>query len=176
MANERTPDGQTVTSPSNPQSDPMGEAKTEARNVAGELKSEVADQMDRARSEISDEARGFASDQKDFAAGQLGSIADAVSRVAEELDQQNQMSLARYAREIGQGMRGLSDTARDSSVDELVDKAQSFGRRNPTAFLGAAALMGFAASRFLTASAHRHQTTTAMVKSSEGTRSPTAPH
>lgn len=179
MANERTPDGQTVTSPSNPQSDPMGEAKTEARNVAGELKSEVADQMDRARSEISDEARGFASDQKDFAAGQLGSIADAVSRVAEELDQQNQMSLARYARELGNGMRGLSDTARNSSIDELVNKAQSFGRRNPAAFLGAATVLGFAASRFLTASAHRHETTkttTTTTTSSDSANSPLAPH
>lgn len=185
MVNERPPSGQPATSPSNPQSDPMDEAKAEAATAAEELKSEAAHQMDKAKAEISagmhraqDEARSFASDQKDFAAGQLGSIADAVSRVAEELDQQNQMSLARYAREIGNGMRGLSDTARDSSVDELVNKAQSFGRRNPAAFLGAAALLGFAASRFLTASAHRQETTTktAMTTSSDGTRPPMATH
>jgi hypothetical protein len=33
--------------------------------------------------------------------------------------------------------------------------AQDFGRRQPAAFLGAAALLGFAASRFLLASAKR---------------------
>ena len=178
MVNERPTAGQSATSPSNPQPDPMEEAKSEARTAAEEVKAEAVHQIDKARSEITKEARGFASEQKDFAAGQLGSIADAVSRVAQELDQQNQTSLARYARDIGNGMRGLSDTARDSSVDELVNKAQHFGRRNPAAFLGAAALLGFAASRFLTASAHRQEpaTTTALTTSSGGTNSPTATH
>lgn len=177
MANERSPTGQPTTA-SNPQPDHMGEAKAEAINATEEFKSEVVHEMDKARSAISDEARGFASDQKDYAAGQLGSIADAVARVSEELEQQNQVSLARYAREIGNGMRGLSETARDSSVDELVHKAQSFGRRNPAAFLGAAALLGFAASRFLTASAHRQETTltTATTTSSDRASSPPAPH
>ncbi|GLQ55806.1 nutrient deprivation-induced protein [Devosia nitrariae] len=188
MANERPLTGQNATSTSNPRPDPLSEAKTEARTAAEEIKSEASREMDKARSEVAagmhraeDEARSFARDQKDYAAGQLGSIADAVTRVAEELEQQNQTSVARYAREIGQGMRGLSQTAHDSSIDELVHKAQSFGRRNPAAFLGGAALLGFAASRFLTASAHRQETkttatTTATTTSSEDVGSPLAPH
>lgn len=183
MANERPPTGQTATPPADPQSDPIDEAKAEARTAAEEIKSEASRELDKAKSEISagmhraqDEARGFASDQKDYAAEQLGSIAEAVTRVSEELEQQNQVSLARYARQISNGMRGLSDTARDSSVDELVQKAQSFGRRNPAAFLGTAALLGFAASRFLTASAHRHETGTTTPTSNDGAGPPLATH
>lgn len=182
MANERPYPGQTATTPSSSQPDPMSEAKTEAHTAVEEIKSEASQQMDKAKDEISagmhraeDEVRGFASDQKDYAAGQLGSVAEAVSRVAEELEQQNQAGLARYAREIGNGMRGLSDTARNSSVDELVNKAQSFGRQNPAAFLGAAALLGFAASRFLSASSHRQETSTATTRSGDGAHSPMAP-
>ena len=53
----------------------------------------------------------------------------------------------------------LSTSIRDNSIDELMSQAQDFGRRQPAVFLGAAALLGFAASRFLLASANRSNQT-----------------
>jgi len=173
MANERSHAGQTGFGPSNPHSGTIEEAKADARAAGEEIKSEVSAGVHRAGAQ----ARSFASDQKDYAASQLGGIADAVSRVAAELEKQDQASLARYARQIGNGMRDLSETARESSIDDLVHDAQSFGRRNPAAFLGAAALLGFAASRFLTASTHRHGSSTgAPATKSSGDGSPPATH
>ena len=47
---------------------------------------------------------------------------------------------------------------RNRDVDDLIAMAEDFGRRQPVAFMGAAALAGFLASRFLLASAKRRNT------------------
>jgi hypothetical protein len=51
----------------------------------------------------------------------------------------------------------MGKTIEDRDVDDLLGMTQDFGRRQPVAFLGAAALAGFVASRFALASAHRRE-------------------
>jgi hypothetical protein len=99
-------------------------------------------------------ASGFANEQKDYAATQLSGIAGAVRKVADELPQE-QAAVGHYARDIADGLDQLSGAARDHTVGDIVHSAESFGRRQPAAFLGAAVLLGFAASRFVVASSHR---------------------
>jgi ElaB/YqjD/DUF883 family membrane-anchored ribosome-binding protein len=102
-----------------------------------------------------DKARGFAGDQKSLAADQINGVATAISKVADELSGSDQPTIARYARELASGISGFGKTVADHDVDDLMSMAQDFGRRQPLAFLGAAALAGFVASRFALASAHR---------------------
>lgn len=137
------------------------QVENEARDVAGAVKHEAAHQFEKVKSvareeadELRGHARSFADDQKHYAADRLDGMADAVNRVADELEGEQEM-IARYARQLAGGVNSMAEQARSSSVDELVHKASDFGRQNPAAFLGAAALLGFAASRFLTASSHR---------------------
>jgi hypothetical protein len=99
-------------------------------------------------------AAGFANEQKDYAADQLDGVAGAVRRVADDLPQ-DQAAIGRYARDLADGLEHLSGAARNQSVGDMVHSAESFGRRQPAAFLGAAVLLGFAASRFMGASASR---------------------
>jgi hypothetical protein len=56
---------------------------------------------------------------------------------------------------IADNAERLSGAIRDKSVDQLIGMAQDFGRKQPAAFIGAAALLGFVASRFVMASASR---------------------
>jgi hypothetical protein len=133
----------------------------EAQNVAGEIRSEATAQVEQLAgqakeqlSQATDKVRGLAADQKDLLAAQVGGVADAMERVANDLESNNGAS-ARYARMIADNAEKLSSSIRDNSVDQLLGMAQDFGRRQPAAFIGAAALLGFAASRFLTASAQR---------------------
>ena len=56
---------------------------------------------------------------------------------------------------VADGAAKLTTTVRDNDVDQILSMAQDFGRKQPAAFMGAAALLGFAASRFLLASASR---------------------
>lgn len=124
------------------------EAVEQAGQLAEQAKAQVAD--------AAEKVKGLAGEQKEFIAGQLGGVADAVERVATDLEGQNATG-AQYARMIADNAEKLSGLVRDNDVDSLLAMAQDFGRRQPVAFLGAAALLGFAASRFVTASAQRQQ-------------------
>jgi hypothetical protein len=137
----------------------MDEAKSTAGKVADEARDQVAGLTDRAKQEVgaaTDKVRSIAADQKDLLAAQVGGVADAMERAAGDLEQSNGAS-AHYARLIADNAEKLSDTIRNKNVDELLGIAQDFGRRQPALFVGAAALLGFAASRFVLASAKRRE-------------------
>jgi hypothetical protein len=122
-----------------------------ARDEARELSHKAGEKV----SEATDKAKSFASDQKDLAAGQINGVAAAITKVADELEGSDQQTVARYARDLASGLSNLGKTVEDRDVDDLMGLAQDFGRKQPVAFLGAAALAGFVASRFAVASAHR---------------------
>lgn len=99
-------------------------------------------------------AKSFAAEQKDFAANQISGIASAISKVAQELESE-QGTTARYARDLASSLDRFGQQVRGKNLDELMGEAERFGRTQPLAFLGAAALAGFMASRFAGASAQR---------------------
>jgi uncharacterized protein YjbJ (UPF0337 family) len=124
-------------------------AASDVRDLTGQAKEQIGAATDKAKS--------FANDQKDMAAGQLDGIANAISRVADELsaDQNGNATVGRYAQDLASGIQRFAGTVRNKDTDDLVNMAQNFGRSQPLAFLGAAALAGFVASRFAMASAQR---------------------
>ena len=67
----------------------------------------------------------------------------------------DQQTIARYARDLAQGLSRVGTELKRRDTDDLLGAAESFGRNQPVAFLGAAALTGFVASRFALASAQR---------------------
>lgn len=77
-----------------------------------------------------------------------------MSRVAAELGDK-QSPTSGYARTLADGLQDFSRTVSERDVDSLMGLAEDFGRRQPAAFMGAAALAGFVASRFLMASGQR---------------------
>lgn len=122
-------------------------AKDDARELGQHASEKVA--------EATDKAKSFASDQKSLAAGQISGVADAITKVADELEGSEQQTVARYARDLASGLSSFGKTIEDRDVDDLMGMAQDFGRKQPVAFLGAAALAGFVASRFAMASSQR---------------------
>lgn len=136
-----------------------GAIANEAQHVAGQVAAEAREQVshviDEAQAKVAETARkvkGMAAEQKDLLASQIGGVAEAIERVAGDLDANNNSS-AHYARMVADNAERLSDILRDNDVDQIVGMAQDFGRRQPVAFLAGAALLGFAASRFLSATA-----------------------
>lgn len=135
-------------------------AKTDVASLGEEVSQQAAALGEEAKAqvgEIAQKAKGMASDQKDLLASQLVGVSEALDKVAGELEGEDQPS-AQYVRMVADGANRLTSTIRDNSVDDIVTMAQDFGRKQPAAFLGAAALLGFAASRFVMASANRRQT------------------
>ncbi|XAZ25940.1 nutrient deprivation-induced protein (plasmid) [Sinorhizobium sp. B11] len=100
-------------------------------------------------------------DQKNFAARQVGGIASALEKVGNELESGDQRDVGHFAKRIGRDIQAIATDMEGRDLGEIAGMAEDFGRREPVAFLGAAALVGLVASRFLTASAKRSRTPTA---------------
>ncbi|THK37802.1 nutrient deprivation-induced protein [Ensifer sp. MPMI2T] len=109
------------------------------------------DQAEKAR----DAATRAAEREKNVVARQLSGVAMAVEKVGSELQQSDQRALGQYAQQIGTSLRGFARDVEGRDLGEIAGMAEDFGRKQPLAFLGIAAIAGLAASRFLTASAQR---------------------
>ncbi|KKB76090.1 hypothetical protein VW35_19540 [Devosia soli] len=133
-------------------------AAEDVRNLGEEAKAKAG--------EVTEKAKSFASEQKDLAAGQISGVASALDKVANELEGTEQQTIARYARDISRSLSDFGRQIENRDVDDLMGAAQDFGRKQPVAFLGAAALAGFVASRFAAASAHRRSTAQSQPQSS----------
>lgn len=132
-------------------------ARADLTDLGEEMKQQAASLGEEALSQLdsaTQQAKSMAAEQKDLLAEQLGGVSDALQKVADELDTGNESS-ARYVRLLADGAKQITSTVRDNDVDAILAIAQDFGRRQPVAFMGAAALLGFVASRFVLASATR---------------------
>ncbi|SDH15882.1 hypothetical protein SAMN04487974_1263 [Pelagibacterium luteolum] len=157
----------TTSPPSNPGGDtPHGSDSDRVRDTAREdwdgVKSKVREDFDDVKREVRQEfedarhaAGHYAEDQKNLAAGQIEGFASVFDRVGQELRQGEQSWAGRYANTIAEQLEGVASHTRSRSVSQLVGDVERFGRERPTAFLAGAALLGFAATRFFSASASR---------------------
>ena len=138
-------------------------AQADLSHLGDEVKQQAAAIGDEAMTQlegVTDKAKGLAADQKDLLVAQLGGVSGALQKVAGELDSSGEAG-SRYVRMLADGAEKLTSTVRDNDVDQIIGIAQDFGRKQPVAFMGAAALLGFVASRFVLASASRKPDATA---------------
>ncbi len=128
----------------------LGHVAEEVKHEAAALGEEAKAQLDKAAKK----AKGMAEEQKQVIVDQLDGVTSSLDKVAGELEQQGE-STAHYVRLVADGATKLTATVRDNNVDDILGMAEDFGRKQPVAFMGAAALLGFVASRFMVASASR---------------------
>jgi hypothetical protein len=121
-----------------------GAALDAAKNVAGDLQSEAS----KIAGDAIGSAKSYAEANKGKVAGQIDSLATALNKAADELDGSEQAQFAGYARQLAGGVNSFSTAVREKGVDELLGMVGSFAKSNTAAFIGGAALLGFAASRF----------------------------
>lgn len=132
-------------------------ARHDIKDVTDHVKQEAAALGDEAKAQLADaadKAKGMAEEQKQLLVNQLDSVSSSLDKVAGDLEMQGE-GAARYVRMVADSAGKLTSTVRDNNVDDMLAIAEDFGRRQPAAFMGAAALLGFVASRFLVASASR---------------------
>lgn len=155
--------GDTYSVNNGPQSHPQGVETTTTGQVtasASDIKQKVVDDIhavsgfaEEQIGSITNKAKDVAEDQKGYLANKVGSVALAVEKVAAELQNGDDPEIGRVARRVGSTVRQLSEDMHGRSIGEIAAMAEDFGRKQPLAFLGIAAIAGLAASRFLTASA-----------------------
>jgi hypothetical protein len=121
-------------------------------DVIKEQASEFIDAAKDVASQATNKFKQTVDGQKSAGADYVGSLADTIRRAAGEFD--GDLPIAgTYIRKAASQVEGVADTIRSGNFNDLVRGAQSFARRQPTAFLGMAALAGFGIVRFLKSSA-----------------------
>ena len=129
-------------------------AKDIAESSTDAIKGQASDLVDAAKdvaSQATDKLKDAVNDRKSSGAEYVGSLADTMRRAAREFD--TDLPLAgTYIRKAASQIEGVSDHIRNGNLNDVVRNAQSFARRQPTAFLGLAVLAGFGAVRFLKSS------------------------
>jgi len=126
---------------------PSGAASTPGEDVSRRA-AEVADTAKQVASEAGERLNITMEDQKRAGAQRIAQFAQAVQTAASQLDRDSP-EFARYIRGAAEQVQGLSEKLRNQNVGELFNEFQSFAKRNPTAFLGATVLTGFALARFI---------------------------
>jgi len=115
--------------------------------------SEFVDAAKDVASQATDKLKQTVDSQKSAGADYVGSLAGTIRRAAKEFD--GDLPIAgSYIRKAASQVEGVADTIRTGNFKDLVRGAQSFARRQPTAFLGMAVLAGFGVVRFLKSSAN----------------------
>lgn len=97
-----------------------------------------------------DEARSAAADKgaeiKDVALHEIDRTADGLAAAAAELE--GSPLQHDLLHEAAEGLKQISRAMQGKSIGTMVEEFSDFGRRNPLAYLGGAALAGFALARF----------------------------
>jgi len=140
------------------QSDLVGAAKSALSDVARTASEDIRAVRGLAQEQVdiaTQKTTQLVSDQKNFAARQIGGIASALEKVGGELENGDSAMVGQYARELGSTLQRFSDDLENRDIRDIASVAEDFGRRQPMAFLGLAAIAGLAASRFLLASSRR---------------------
>lgn len=123
------------------------ELKNQTANMATNLKENAQHVSDAAAAQASQVAH----EAKDAAAGQISGVASALREAASGLTKGS--AAERTLGQIANGFADASESLHDRDLGELISAASDVAKRNPVAFIGGAVLLGFAASRFLKASA-----------------------
>ncbi len=113
------------------------------------LKNEIAS----ARQQMTDGVKNAADTVKADAANEVSSVAEAAEAARDTLPEDHiaDPMLDHAVQALGQVAEHLKST----DIDALAHQASDFARRNPALVLGGAALLGFAAARFLKAGPQR---------------------
>jgi F0F1-type ATP synthase membrane subunit b/b' len=138
-----------------------GDPKAAARDAADRTRAEAArtgEQLKHQGEEIASAAKakatGFAREQKEAGAAGIDSVARAVDKAADELEETSP-ELARHARDAASQVHNFSERLREKSIGGIVDDLTGYAKREPAAFFGVAVVAGFALSRFLGARTER---------------------
>jgi hypothetical protein len=120
---------------------------------------------------VRDSATSLFEEQRNRAADEIAALGEALRQSARGLDQSG--SVARYADQAAQQVGDFATTLRNRSWNELAADVEDFGRRWPLAFMAAAVGVGFAAGRFLMASAARSSQPAGVGSPAANTMAPT---
>lgn len=128
-----------------------GTAADDVRKAGADIAGSMRDSARDAAGKISGDAANAAEQAQAGAADEFKDVASALRTAANEMRSGSPQD--RAFSQLADSFADVSDALRDMDVGEMLGKASDFARRNPMAFMGGAALVGFTAIRLAKASA-----------------------
>ncbi len=115
-------------------------------SVASDIKTAATQKLDEAMAEV----RSRTGDAKDSVANEVNDVAQALRRASQEL--RGGSAQERTLGTLASSLADVSDQIRDKDLGQIAQMVSKVAREHPVMFLGGAALLGFAASRYAKAS------------------------
>ncbi|SFU93637.1 hypothetical protein [Halomonas korlensis] len=160
------------TSPMPPGGSPSTPASGGTRD---ELKGRARESAEDVKGAAQQRVNSLFDNQKSAAAEQTHKVSQALHRMGDEFDQQQQTTFSRWANQLADQTDRVADQLRHQDLQRLMRSAGAYSRREPMLFMGGAIAAGFVVSRFLRSSSrHRHDATPA-ASSSRGAYQDTSP-
>lgn len=122
----------------------------DAKRKAAELGEQAKSAAHTIVEDAASAATGKANEAKSSVADEISGTASALRTAAEEMRSGSPQE--RTFGQIAEGLADASEAMRDKDLSTMVQDVSTFARKNPLVFLGGAALIGFAATRFAKAS------------------------
>jgi hypothetical protein len=123
-----------------------------AKQQTGQMVQQTKEAASRVADQAVDQVKSQLATQKERATDGLASVAEALHETSESLRGRNQDAIGRYAETGAEMMDQLSGYFRNRQIDEIIDDAENFARRQAGLFLGGAFAVGFILSRFFKSS------------------------
>jgi hypothetical protein len=121
----------------------------DSTGIVNEARQHAADLGDQAQAKVKQEAFAQAEAAKAAAAEKITQAANAAETVAEQFDPAS--AQAEAMQRVADQIEDVAAKLRHADVRQLTDGVTDVARQNPLLFLGGAAIVGFAAARFLKA-------------------------
>jgi hypothetical protein len=132
------------------------QVQEKAQDAAGQAREKAQEGAERAREGL----RGQLDQRSTQAGQQVGTHAEDIRSVAQQLREQGKEGPAKLAEQAADRTQRLGGWLEESDGDQLLHDAEDFARRNPWAIALGGLALGFAASRMLRASSSdRYQAT-----------------
>lgn len=126
----------------------VGEAQDKAQEVAGQAQEKAREAAGKAQEGIRQQIQ----DRSTQAGERVGSTAQDLRSVGEELRKQGKQGPAKLADRAAEQTEKVGSYLKDKDPDELLKDAEEFGRQRPWAVLAGGVAAGILAARFLKAS------------------------
>ena len=107
---------------------------------------------------LKEDGRKTIEQRKRSAAARVDENAQAIGRTGAQFSE-NEPTIAEVANRLAGTVGNLATRLREGSIDDLVEDARVFARRNPGVFIAAGLAAGFVLARFVKASAQRAERT-----------------
>ena len=135
---------------------PDGQAQGQG-NMVDAAKEKIQQLASQARQSAGQQVESRFSDGKQRATQTLGSVAQSLHSSSQQLRDQQQNAIGKYADQAANKIEEVSRYLENASLSNVATRVEDFARREPALFIGGAVALGFLGARFLKSSQRGQQ-------------------